>query len=423
MNISKTIFYSIFFLFFTITLSAQEEIQDNFMEGSLEDVQAMATNEDKIIIIEFRGEEESLSKEYQSSIFNDEKINILLADKFLLYRYNPKKDKREVLKKKYKITIYPTYVFVDGQKHEIYRLAGKFSKQDFIDALNYASTPDDNMFSWGKMIKEDNTPNSDIYFKYAKGLLLGGQDYDAAAADYFKHSNVDFTKENYGVQAVLLFTDDMNDPRFIIFMENFNSLDRSDMDEKYIRNRINEIVSNSIVTALAMDGNISLEDTINNTSEKLMIEDPFLLTSLVKMKYYSSVKKNKKEYFRALSEYLMSGMFLLDEEKVHEYIKEAVADCNDQEILRMINTRLMDLISENNKSEYQKTLIDLSLKTKDYSEANHAFEVLTRLNVKSKTYSKEEMDALQAKIMNAQKEEKDKTKKNKAKKTKKKKKK
>lgn len=382
-------------------ISAQDINMSVFDEVNASELLSNPAIENKMLLVEIPNEKTESVSLTQKEIYSDEKLITSLRDQFVLYRYNSKSDKRGTFKKKYNIQIYPTYIFFDNKMNEVYRLAGDFTKETFIQAINYAITPDNNMFAWAKMIEEGET-NSDIYFKYAKGLLLGGQDYEKAAADYFKHSNVDFTKETYGAEAVLLFIEDMNDPRFIIFMQNLNSVYGRDMEESYVKNRINEIVSNSLLLALALDSNISLEDTVMKTVEKFQLEEPSLISALVKIKYYSSLKKNKDEYYRAVMEYLLASAFILDEKESLEYISDIVKNCDDREILMMANTRLMDMISNNNKTEYQEILIDLSLKVHDYAEASHAYEVLVRLNEKSKTYSKESLDTLQTKIIEEQ---------------------
>ena len=251
------------------------------------------------------------------------------------------------------------------------------------------------------MIDRGEVFGTEIYFNYAKGLMLGNLDYSKAVADYFQHSNTDFTKDPYGSEAVLLFTEDMNDPRFIILMENLQSLN-ADIDENFIRKRIYEIVSNSIIDAVVLNEKISLEDTLMMTSEKLMIEDPSLLSAIVKMKYYSTVKKDQNEYYRAVIDYLMAGMFYIDEDEVYAYIVDIAKNCDNMDVVMMASNRLLEMIGKSNKTEYQKTMIDLSLKNNDFAEANHAFEILNKLNLETNTYPPDEIDTIGKRIVKAQ---------------------
>jgi len=138
------------------------------------------------------------------------------------------------------------------------------------------------------------------------------------------------------------------------------------------------------------------------TAERFMIEDPGMLSAMVKMKYYSTVKKNQDEYYRAVIDYLFTGMFTVDDDEVFDYLKDIAKNCNNQDINMMANNRLLDLIAKNNKTEYQKTMIDLSIKNHDFIEANHALEVLKKLNKTSKTYSLGEVDSLSVMIIEAQ---------------------
>ncbi|RLD36864.1 MAG: hypothetical protein DRI74_08160 [Bacteroidetes bacterium] len=402
MKSSKYVFLSFVFLFLVKLSWGQDDVKIKFSEGTLKDYQSMAAQENKGLIIEFLGEKPKENISQSNKIFNDVKIAAALSEQFILYRYNSKSDKRGTIKKQYDITKFPTYLFLDGQGQERYRIAGKFSKDAFLQAVAYALSEDNNMYVWKQMIKEGSVPNSDIYFNYAKGLMLGGQDYETAAADYFKNSNVDFTKENHGMEAILLFTEDMNNPRFLILAENIHSIGNSDLDEVFIHKRMNEIISNSLVDALVSNDEISIEDTVIKTAEKFMIEDPAMLSAIVKIKYYSTVKKNQDEYYRAVIDYLFTGMFTVEDNEVFDYLKDIAKNCNNQDINMMAINRLLDLIAENNKTEYQKIMIDLSIKNHDFIEANHALEVLKKLNKISKTYSPNELDSLSVMIIEAQ---------------------
>ncbi len=138
------------------------------------------------------------------------------------------------------------------------------------------------------------------------------------------------------------------------------------------------------------------------TSEKLMIEDPSLLSAIVKMKYYSTVKKNQNEYYRAVIDYLMAGMFYLDEDEVYAYIVDIAKNCDNMDVVMMASNRLLEMIGKSNKTEYQKTMIDLSLKNNDFAEANHAFEILNKLNLETNTYPPDEIDTIGKRIVKAQ---------------------
>ena len=388
------------FLLLTNIVRSQDGVIE-FGKGNLEDYKAIAASEDKILLIEIKGNYENEAMALRSKVLSDEKMIDLFSKSFILYSYDPKSDKKSSLIKKYDITTYPVYLFLNGQGHELYRLVGDFDANTFMMAVGFASMPDNNMYVWKQKIDLGDVDGSDIYFNYAKGLMLGGLDYSKAVADYFKYSNTDFTQEPYGAEAVLLFTEDMNDPRFIILMENLHSLN-ADIDEKFIRKRVYEIVSNSIINAVVMNEKISLDDTLMKTSEKLMIEDPSLLSAIVKMKYYSTVKNNKNDYYRAVIDYLMAGMFYIEDDEVYSYIVDIAENCNDKDIIMMANNRLLELIGKNNKTEYQKTMIDLSLKNNDFIEANHAFEILNELNLETKTYSSDEVAEMGARIIEAQ---------------------
>ncbi len=387
--------------FFILNANAQNVLKVQFIKGDFEDIKNMVTGEGKILLIEFS---EKPNEEYnylKNNVFNDEKIALLLNDKFVLYHYNRDFDKRKKLMKKFNVKYNPTYVFADAELNELYKLAGSFSKEDLINACNFALSPDNNLMSW-KMAIEEKTASSSVYFNYAKALYLAKEDYVNAASDYFKHSDTDFNKDPNGVEAVLLFTEDMYEPRFVILMEHHNEINPEFYDYRNFKLRTNEIISNSLVQTLAADTNISLEDTVNSTAEQFNLDDPMRLMSLVKMKYYKTVKDNPDERYKAMTDYLASSSDILGPDKTFEYLDEIIKNSNNNEVLTMANTTLFDLIAQYNKPEYQVALIDLSLKLKNFDEARHAFEVLQHFNMESHNLSRQEMDKLKNKIDNAQ---------------------
>jgi thioredoxin-related protein len=395
---TKRITTVIALLFITLSSIAQKEIMiPDFQDISIDDAVDMCKVENKIVVVEFMGTNTDTLLYNYEKVFTYRKVSDILSNSTIMIRYNPENDKKSKLLKKYSIFRFPTYVFLDKEKEVRYKISGVINREDFLNALNYALSDEENMVVWKKMI-DGNEANSNIYFKYAKGLYLGGDDYFEAAAAYFNHSNTDFSKEQNGMEAVLLFTQDMYNPRFMLLMRNLHSADIQGLDNKFINKRINDIISNSLIQAVLTNNKIKLNDTLSSTIETFQIDNPFSLESFTFMKYYSFTKPGSKDYYNAILEYLTSSMFELDEFELYQYIKEIAKNCKDAEINRSAINIIMEMIAKNNKPQYQRLLIDLSVNTGDYAEAIHTIDVLEEENEMQTVYSKEELEALRIQI-------------------------
>jgi len=361
-----------------------------------------AKNQNKHLLVEIINGTQVADDEYFNTIvFAHEKVSRIIPENYILLKVNLKTDKNIKRYAKYNVHKYPTFLFLDGDDNIMYKLAGKVEPNIFLDASNFGINPDNNMHLWKRMIDENPDAESGILFNYAKGLYYGGDNYELYKEKYFKNVGANYAHDMNGIEAVLLFTEDMNDPRFTIFMEDYSAIGPGNLNPRFVNKKINEIISISIILSVSANKKIVLDDTISSTCRTFHIDDPMVVMSIVKMKYYKQIEKNQDNYFRALTEYLMTSNGLLYNYELHSYIKELTNDCNNQEFLMMAITQLNELISIDNKIDYQPTMIDISIKLHNFSEANHALEVLKSFNIEAKKYSEAELNAMAEKINKA----------------------
>lgn len=349
-------------------------------------------------IVEISGDKKSAHYiNVKNDVLMDIKVQDILTSKFQLFNLSDKSKKKFPYLKNINIAKTPSYLFFNPQGELCYKIAGNINRNEFLRACEISMNIEDNYHLW-KQDADDHSADAETYFKIAKCELEFGGDYDYLAQKYFKLAGADFMRAPHGMEAILLFTQEMTDPRFRLFIDSYSGMDHAGMDEMFIQRRIYEIIGNSLLNSLYNNEKINLEDTIKSTNDYFMLDDPDLLRSMVTYKFYEAKDEINDEYWKALIEYTTSAQRFMSDEETYNNIEKLVLKCKNPEILMLTNNQLHEVISLRNKIGYQKLLMDLSLKLNDYNEARFALNNLVEMNLSSKMYSQEDLDKFRARI-------------------------
>ena len=121
-----------YFIFLLIFGCNSQKI--NWFEGSLED--ALASSDDKIIMIDFYTDWCAPCKLLDSDTFTNEEVIEYMNNNFIPIKINAETKYGMTLFEKYKGNGYPLIIFLDKEKNEIDRFYGYYPPNDFILKLN-----------------------------------------------------------------------------------------------------------------------------------------------------------------------------------------------------------------------------------------------------------------------------------------------
>ncbi|MEZ4953848.1 MAG: thioredoxin family protein [Saprospiraceae bacterium] len=145
---------------------------------------------------------------------------------FINVKYDLEKGEGDKLKRQYKVTAFPTYLFINGNGEIIHRIVGAYTDEgEFLNYAKLALTPGENLRDLQKKYDQGDR-SAKMMFSYLRSLRLAGmeQQEQETANDYL----ASLVKENYSDPAywevLKFFLTDPASPAFRVFVENRKSI-------------------------------------------------------------------------------------------------------------------------------------------------------------------------------------------------------
>jgi autonomous glycyl radical cofactor GrcA len=392
--------YIITFILLTLNISlfAQHEHKVVFKEGKVQELKDQAIAKSRVILA-LVVDSTSFGQEVDPIVFSDTKVIDLISSRFLTLKVTKGENDFDLFGKKYNISSYPSYIFIDPNSGEmLYKIIDKFTRDDFLNAAAKALDEQNNFVSWKRRYEEENDYAIDFLFTYAKELQIAGEDYYPIADKYLKAIGGNFLQYPNGLEAILRFVDDLNDYRFLILLQSWQQVDKSKYPHMFVDNRILEIVSTGVAQMKMTDSTINISDTVHGIAEIYGLDMPEMVNGLAYIKYCQYTGKRDNDYYRHLLNYITANYFRINEKQMYAWLLEFVNSNTDEELNREAAGIAMEAIAHNNRVEYQEIIIKIHTHINEFEEANHALEVLEMMNENEKVYSPEKIDELRGYI-------------------------
>ena len=120
----------------------------------------------------------------KASVFNKPEVANFFNQHFICVEQDMEKDDGPELHKKFIITSYPTFIFMDSSQNVIYRTTGEFTPQTFVQEGKNALLPDKQLPTLKKKFEADIS-NSNNCYNYLRALKKAGMDYSDVVKSYF----------------------------------------------------------------------------------------------------------------------------------------------------------------------------------------------------------------------------------------------
>lgn len=178
------------FLFISTSVFSQEVTFEN---GTYNEVLEKAKKENKIVMIDFFTDWCKWCLELDKKVYTDINVANFANMNQINWKIDAEKGEGPELTKKYKITGYPTIVFVNYDGTEIDRIIGYIHAKEFYEVMKDYNEGKNTKGSLNKILKKDPT-NPEANYKTGEKLFNEGNENNAKM--YFKKV-IDYDPQNY----------------------------------------------------------------------------------------------------------------------------------------------------------------------------------------------------------------------------------
>jgi thiol-disulfide isomerase/thioredoxin len=160
-----------------------------------------------------------------NKVFTQDKVADYMNDNFICTKYDMQKGEGITLKKKFKVTAFPTFLVIDENENVVHRIVGAYKAGIFIDYLANALTKDKSSSALQKRY-ENGERNGEFMYEYLCSLRWANKDKEekevankylttVPKADLLK-------KENWNT--IKHFMNDPSTAEFLYVMDNLDKL-------------------------------------------------------------------------------------------------------------------------------------------------------------------------------------------------------
>ncbi len=110
-----------------------------FYEGSWEKLQKKAAKKKQFVLVDFYTDWCKVCKIMKQDVFASQEAISYFPDNYMVYSLNA--EERPDIAKKFKVSQYPTYIFLNHKGKEIHRLTGMMTKSGFLKESQETAKP------------------------------------------------------------------------------------------------------------------------------------------------------------------------------------------------------------------------------------------------------------------------------------------
>jgi thiol-disulfide isomerase/thioredoxin len=309
----KTIFYTLSFLFLFSGINAQNR-SINFEQISWQEVLSKAAKENKMIFFDAYTSWCGPCKWMAANVFTNDTVADYFNQNFINVKIDMEKEEGINLAKEYKVTSYPTYLFVDSSGTLLHRYSGSAPVADFITIAQDALNPAKRISYFDEKYQNGDRSNEFIREYIDKVSKAGNYEKQRELVDWYFALNTEsklLSKENF--EMIEKHIGGCLQKPFIFLLENTDYYYQVAGKER-VNKKIMEVYDGNFrgmlyqtenekgeTVEIVSDENIETFRTqINNIKDKELKEK---LAALLDAYYYQRIK-NWPEYEKAVIKHL-----------------------------------------------------------------------------------------------------------------------
>lgn len=292
-------------LFSSITLSAQENNTIQFTNGSFNEALQAAAKSGRLVFVDCYTSWCAPCKWMEKNVFVNDTIHQYFNKQFINFKVDMEKGEGVSLRERYKVTSFPTYLFVDAKGNQVHRTGSRMSVQDFITEARRANEPGNTL---ADMEKKFNSGDRSLKLLTDYAIVLqrvnGGQ-FDKVRNELISRVKDEELNSAQGWTIIKTFARDEEDRLGAYLIRNRQQM-TAFADEAGIQAKLNQLASASMYGLIRQKRNVEFFDKLT-----LMLRDTSYAAQrnavMLQLEYYLTNKN--AEGFLAVARTAQAGAF------------------------------------------------------------------------------------------------------------------
>jgi len=366
----KYFFIILSFLFVSNTMLFAQQSQFQFSNDSWKSVQKQAKKNKKLIFVQAMTSNCGACKELESRVFDDKELADLYNKSFILFKIDSSSTDIKKLVKKLSIKAYPSSYIVDRKGNVIHKIVGLVTKADLVDMANRVIASKGTLVHYQNTYAKGKFTKSEL-FDYARVLLKASENYKPIADEYFSRLPEESLSEPQNVDAIVLFTDDINSREFAFLARGAGELHGLASSVGDVQMKVEDVISYAVMGLMQQTRDEQkMNDTLRRIFNVIEVHNQDFVRERVMLDYYDIVTKDYPQYFHSLIGYISSHLEILSTSQLASYCRRVSEGCNDSEVIDMSLMWINNVLEkEQHNKDYYEINIDLLIKAGHFAEA------------------------------------------------------
>jgi thiol-disulfide isomerase/thioredoxin len=213
---------SFFFVLLLICLHMGDSLQAQAMKfyaGKWTNILSKAKEENKLIFVDAYTTWCGPCKWMAENTFSDKKVSLYYNQHFINAKIDMEKGEGPALAKRYKVSAYPTLMYINGDGEVVHRVMGALDATRFLKEGEVALDPDSNYMSWQKKYESGNREPG-FLLAFIEKTIDAGLDGENIVAEYFSSREQKEMTSPTSWQVINRYVQDESSPVFEFLVKN-----------------------------------------------------------------------------------------------------------------------------------------------------------------------------------------------------------
>jgi thioredoxin-related protein len=330
----------------------------NFFQGNFEELKKEASKQKKFIFVDCYTSWCGPCKWLAKNVFTNKNVAKFYNENFINYSIDMEKGDGKEFAKKYKISAYPTLLFLDYKGNIQHRFVGACDTITFLSIGKQALDTNNN---FGSLLRKYNDGNRDPQFlaKYALNCISVYYPYDIN--EYLNTQKDEDLLSEINIQIIERYSPPVESREIIYIAKNF-----SQFANKFGFERIYSLLTNSMNKHLT-----GLMNTVKNFYPESIVENYIFRNKISNGEFWKAAFLTEFNIYYKVKNYegflIYSKSFLMESEKIPQYF------------LNCFTLLVESFKNKINEPQYNKQFIDIIQPYEKKLENIISFETLISL--------------------------------------------
>lgn len=245
MSVFKHVPGMMLLLFSSISLFAQESNTIRFTNGSFNDALQQAAKEKKLVFVDCYTSWCAPCKWMEKNVFVNDTVFDYFNKQFVNFKIDMEKGEGVALREKYKVTSFPTYLFLDAKGNQVHRTGSRMSTQEFMTEAKRAGKSGNTL---ADMEKKFNSGDRSIQLLTDYAIVLqrvNGAQFDKVRNELVQQVKDEDLNSSLGWTIIKTFARDEED-RLGSYLIRHQPLFRKFADQATIDSKLSQLASSSM---------------------------------------------------------------------------------------------------------------------------------------------------------------------------------